>query len=88
MQTAAVTTIMQELLEPVGQCLTPEVARRIANLRASARLQSRVDELADKATADTLAQPERLEYEQYVRFAQFIALLQIQARKVLRTIRG
>jgi len=88
MQTTAVTTIMQELLEPVGQCLTPEVARRIANLRASARLQSRVDELADKATAGTLTEPDRLEYEQYVRFAQFITLLQIQARKLLDSTPG
>ncbi len=83
METAATATIMHELFEPVGQCLTPEVAQRIANLRADARLQSRIDELADKATAGTLAEPERLEYEQYVRFAQFITLLQIQARNVL-----
>jgi hypothetical protein len=88
MQTTAETSIVQELLELVGRCLTPDVARRIASLPASPRLQSRVDELADKASAGTLAEPERSEYEQYLRFAQFITLLQVQARKVLDSTSG
>lgn len=71
------------LMEPVGQCLTPEVAKRIVLLRADADLQSRVDELADKANAGTLSDEERSEYEQYVSFSQFVTLLQIQARNLL-----
>ena len=57
-------------MEPVGQCLTPEVARRIAGVRADAELQSLMDELADKAIAGALTDAERSEYEQYISFSQ------------------
>ena len=70
-------------MEPVGQCLTPEVAEKIVSLRADRELQSRVDELADKANAGTLSDEERSEYEQYVTFSQFVTLLQIKARNLL-----
>ena len=70
-------------MEPVGQCLTPEVAEKIVSLRADRELQSRVDELADKANAGTLSDEERSEYEQYVSFSQFVTLLQIKARNLL-----
>ena len=70
-------------MEPVGQCLTPEVAKKIVSLRADRELQSRVDELADKANAGTLSDEERSEYEQYVTFSQFVTLLQIKARNLL-----
>lgn len=81
-------TIIDRLLEPVGQCLTPEVARRIANLRADPALQTRVDELADKANRGTLTDDERCEYGQYVSFSQFVTLLQIKARGVLDSSSG
>ncbi len=73
-------SIIDRLIEPVGQCLTAEVARRIASLRADNELQARVDELADKANAGTLTDEERSQYEQYVSFSQFVTLLQIKAR--------
>ena len=82
------TSIIDRLLEPIGQCLTPEVARRIADLRADTALQARVDELADKANRGTLTDDERSEYEQYVRFSQFVTLLQIKARGVLDSSSG
>ena len=70
-------------MDPVGRCLTPDVARRIVSLRADMDLQSRVDALADKANAGTLSDEERSEYEQYVNFSQFVTLLQIKARDLL-----
>ena len=70
-------------MEPVGQCLTPEVAEKIVSLRADREMQSRVHELADKAKAGTLSDEERSEYEQYVSFSQFVTLLQIKARNLL-----
>jgi len=81
-------SVIDRLLDPVGQCLTPEVARRIAGLKADDALQSRVDELADKANAGTLTENERSEYEQYVNFSQFVTLLQIKARNVLDASNG
>ena len=81
-------SVIDRLIEPVGKCLTPEVARRIADLRADPALQSRVDELADKANWGTLTDGERSEYEQYVSFLQFVTLLQTKARDVLDASSG
>ena len=81
-------SVIDRLLDPVGQCLTPEVARRIADLKADPALQSRVDELADKANAGTLTESERSEYQKYVNFWQFVTLLQAKARNVLDASHG
>ncbi len=79
------TTILARLLEPLGQCLTPEVAKALVNLRADPHVQARIDELADKCTEGTLSTEERSEYETYVYAIDFIAVLQAQARNLLRT---
>jgi hypothetical protein len=54
----SVDSVLEQLIQPVWQCLTPEVAKRIVSLRADSALQSRVDELADKANAATLTNEE------------------------------
>ena len=77
------SSVIDRLMDPVGRCLTPEVAKRIVSLRADSVLQSRVDVLADKANTGTLSDEERSEYEQYVNFSQFVTLLQIKARDLL-----
>ena len=41
--------VLDELFEPVSRCLTPDVARRIAALRASPLVQETLDELAEKS---------------------------------------
>ena len=82
------SSVIDRLIEPVGQCLTPEVAGRIASLQADDELQSRVDELADRANAGTLTDQERSEYEQYVSFSQFVTLLQIKARNLVDRTTG
>ena len=74
---------IDQLIEPVGQCLTREVAERLVALRANPELQVEVDRLAEKANQGTLTADERTQYEQYVSFAQFVTLLQIEARELL-----
>jgi hypothetical protein len=39
---------LERIVEPLSRCFTPEVARQVADLRADAQLQERVDLLADK----------------------------------------
>jgi hypothetical protein len=75
--------VLDRLLDPVGRCLTAEVARNIADLRADPIAQARIDELADKSTAGQLSDEERAEYETYVRAIDFIAILQAKARAML-----
>src|SRR5262249_19588628 len=74
---------LERLLDPVSRCLTPEVARRLIELRADPELQARVDVLAEKCSEGQLSAEEREEYETYVRFSRFIAVLQAKARKLL-----
>jgi hypothetical protein len=79
-------TYLDRMLQPITDCLTPEVARRLVQLRADPQLQSRIDELADRCTEDALSEEERLEYETYVRGGNLIAILQAKARKLLETV--
>ena len=83
----ATVQTMERLLSSVGDCLTPEVAERLVALRAEPEVQARIDHLAERANAGRLTEPERLEYDAYVRTITFISLLQSKARKLLRNDR-
>lgn len=74
---------LAQLLEPVGECFTPEVAARVASLRASPKVQARIDELAGKSTEGEITAEEQAEYDSYIHAIDFIAVLQAQARLVL-----
>ena len=78
------TEALHELLDPVGECLTPEGARRLLSVRASATAQKRMEDLASRSTAGTLTEAERSEYESLVSAGTFIAILQSKARMMLR----
>jgi hypothetical protein len=77
------TTMLTRLLEPLGRCLTPDVAKELVNLRADPGVQARLEELADKNTEGALTPAERDEYETSVRVIEFIAVLQAKARAIL-----
>jgi hypothetical protein len=79
---------LDRLLDPVGRCLTPEVARALVALRADAETQARIDELADKCTEGTLSPTERAEYEAYVAAIDFLTILQAKARGTLEQAAG
>lgn len=73
-------SVVDELLDPIGKCLTLEVAERMANLRTTPRVQEKLDEFAEKSSEGTLTAEERSEYETCLRAINFISLLQIKAR--------
>ena len=77
------STVLDELLDPVNRCLRPDVARRIAELRASPQVRQKMDDFAEKSTAGTLTVAERMEYETCVRAIDFIGVLQAKARVVI-----
>jgi len=81
------STVLDELLEPLARCFTPDVARQIAALRAPPTLQARLDELASKANEGELTEQEREQYEAYVEAVDLISILQAKARKILQTTR-
>lgn len=75
--------VLNQVFDPLTQCLTPEVAQRIVALRASSQVQRRIDELADKSSEGTLSAEERAEYETWVRALNFIGVLQAKTRQVV-----
>ena len=83
MSHAHATTVLDQLLEPVGRSLTPDLAKELIELRANPEVQDRIDDLADKCNEGTLTEEERGEYESYVQAIHLIGILQRKARKVL-----
>jgi len=79
------TRTLDRLVEPVVRTLTPEVAKALVQLRADPELQVRMDELAAKCNEGQLTSDEREEYETSVRFANYLAIIQAKARRLLKT---
>ena len=76
-------TVLDELLDPLTRCFTADVARQIADLRASPSVQGRIDRLAQRAAEGEITEAERDEYERYVEAIDVVGLLQAKARAVL-----
>jgi hypothetical protein len=77
------TAILERLLDPVSRSLNAEAARKLIRLKADARTQARVDELARKCNEGELTLAEREEYQGYVTAGTMIAILQAKARLLL-----
>ena len=71
------------MYDPLGDCLTPALARRLVKFRADKATQARIEELADKCNEGELTPAERREYAGYVRAIHLISILQSKARQVL-----
>jgi len=77
------TTVLDRFLDPVTECLTPDVAQRIVALDLDAETQARLDELARKANLGQLTTEEQAEYEEYVEGLDLVGILKAKARRVL-----
>jgi len=71
------------MLQPVTDCLTPEVARRIVDAHLDAGTQAKIDELAGKANRGTLTPEEREEYAQFVEYIDLLGIIKARARLLL-----
>lgn len=80
--------VLDRLVDPLSQCLTPESAKRLLALRADPQLQAEVDQLAEKCNEGTLTAEERAEYASYVAFGTFVALLKSKARQLFAESSG
>jgi hypothetical protein len=69
-------------LNPVRDVLTPEVARAIADLRADAATQERLDDLAERHHEGRLSPEELAEYQALVNGINLISVIQAKARSV------
>lgn len=86
MDTQTVTqdrNVLDRLLNPVRDVLTPEVAQAIADLRADETTQARLDDLAERHHEGRLSAEELSEYQSLVSGINLISVLQAKARSVL-----
>lgn len=77
------TALLERLLEPVSRSLNAEAAKELIKLKADAKTQARVDELARKCNEGELTPSEKSEYERYVTAGNLVAILQAKARLML-----
>ena len=75
-------TVLDRLLRPFTECLTPEVSQRIVNLQLDSHSQARLDELAAKAKEGQLIDDERQEYEEFVEGIDLMGILKARAQTV------
>ncbi|HJZ89305.1 MAG TPA: hypothetical protein VKE40_00435 [Gemmataceae bacterium] len=88
MKSAKPVPILDRLIAPLGECLNPESARRLLDLKADPKVQARVEYLAARSTDGSLTPDERDEYRTYVSFGTFVAILKSQARQLLANTPG
>jgi hypothetical protein len=77
------TSALERMLDPVTRSLNVDAARKLVRLKADAKTQARVDELARKCNEGELSPEERAEYERFVTIGNVIAILQAKARLLL-----
>ena len=88
MNTTKSVPVLDQLVAPLGECLTPESARRLLALKPDRKLQTRVDDLAGRHSRGALTPEEQAEYGGYVYFDTFIAILKSKARQLLAANRS
>ena len=77
------TAGLAKILDPVAHCFTPEVAKRVAELRADPDVQGRIEELAEKCNEGTMTPEEMAEYDAYIHAMDVVAVLQKKARTLI-----
>jgi hypothetical protein len=88
MNTTKSAPLLDQLVATLGDCLTPESARRLLALKADATLQARVDDLAGRHSQGKLTPEEQAEYGRYVSYSTFVAILKSKARQLLADTPG
>ncbi|MFO0891404.1 MAG: hypothetical protein U0790_19950 [Isosphaeraceae bacterium] len=77
------SNVLDRLLNPVRDVLTPDVAQAIADLRADEATQAHLDDLAERHHEGTLSAEEFAEYQALVGGINLISVLQAKARWIL-----
>lgn len=77
-------TVSERMLEPLTECFSPEVARRIVDAQVDAGTQARIDELATKANRGTISEAEQSEYAEFVEYIDLLAIIKAKSRLLLK----
>ena len=83
----SVKTTLGKFVDHLTRGFTPEFAKHCAELpQPNPEFQARLDELAEKANEGTLSPEEAREYDKYVEYMDFIALMRLKARSRVSTL--
>lgn len=77
------TTYLDRFLDPMTDAFTPEVARKVVELRIDPETKARIEELRKKANDGTLTPDEDTEYKEFVEAVDIVSIIQSKARKFL-----
>ena len=77
------SAILDSVLAPFANCVTPEAARKIIDFRPDAETQARVDELAALASSGELTVEQKTEYRELIDAFDLVAILKSKARTAL-----
>jgi hypothetical protein len=88
MKTVKSAHVLDQLVASLGDCLTPESARRLLAFKADSKLQARVDDLARRHSRGDLTPQEQSEYGHYISYSTFVAILKSKARQLLANSAG
>ena len=80
MQDGGTIAVLDEMLEPVTNAFSRDVATALVNIKAGDTVQARIADLAGKCNEGQLTPDERMDYESYVQAADMISVLQAKAR--------
>ncbi len=70
------------LLDPIADCLTPEVADRIGHLELPPAIRQRLADYADRSGSGTLDQREQADYRELVELIDLVGIVQAKARRI------
>ena len=77
----SIDTTLGKFVDHLTEGFTPELARHFAELpEPNPEFQARLDELAEKANEGALSLEEAGEYDKYVEYMDFVALMRLRAR--------
>jgi hypothetical protein len=80
MQSGGTMAVLDDILEPVTNAFSREVAQALVEIKAGERAQARIAELADKCNEGLLTPAEQAEYESFVHAVDMVSVLQAKAR--------
>ena len=75
--------LLDQLLDPLTQCLDKQSAQRVIDLGIPQSLHRRVSELAMRANEGAITSEERTTYEALINAADFISILKFKAQRRL-----
>jgi hypothetical protein len=80
MQNGGTTAVLDDILEPVTNAFSHDVAQALVNIKAGEAAQAIIADLAEKCNDGLLTPEERAEYEAYVHAVDMVSILQAKAR--------